>query len=160
MTLAAARKPGGSCVGVRPRPLARASKKNDTGMMGRTDVHVKRAKGIATGDLARDEKIRLVVFGGTGSGAGRPGCESVEGNLGCFIDTNSIDIEGLDGQTGKDFDSGHDVWTPFTKTVLNGGEFGQLALPIGVDTKGLHVTELIEIGKQATVRGLNLEHGT
>lgn len=107
--MAAARKPGGSCVGVRPRPLTCASKKDDIGMIGETDVHVKRAKGITTGDLARDEEIRLVVFGSTRSGAGRPGCESVEGDLSCFIDTNGINIEGLDGQTGKYFNPGHDV---------------------------------------------------
>lgn len=95
--LAAAKKPGGSCVGVRPRPLTRLSIKVRTEMIKRFDVHVERAKGVATGDFARDKEIRLVVLGSTGSGAGRPGGNSIEGDLGGFINTNGIDIEGLDG---------------------------------------------------------------
>lgn len=78
---------------------------------------------------------------------------AVDGDLGRFIDTNAIDIKGSDGHAGEDLELCHDFGFPFTETILDGSELGELTLPVGVNTKGLHVTKLIEIGGVATIYG-------
>ena len=53
----------------------------------------------------------------------------------------------------------HDRRLPFPETILDGSELGQLTVPIRMDTKGLHISVLIEVRGPATTFRLDLDCG-
>jgi hypothetical protein len=66
-------------------------------------------------------------------------------DLGGFIDTDTIDVGGFNEQTTVHLDPISSRSIPFSKTILNGGEFGQLTHPIGENTESFDISILIEL---------------
>ena len=64
--------------------------------------------------------------------------------MSCSIDTDSIEIESLEGETRERGKPVHNSGLPFSELILNGCELGELMHLIGVNTKGLEISILIE----------------
>ena len=109
------------------------------------DSHVKRTKGVSNRDLAADEEIVLSHLSSTLSDTGSPDSHSVDCDLSSLIDTNTIEIESLEGETRRLDESLHDMGLPFSETILHGGKLGQLTYPVGMDATGFEVSVLIEV---------------
>jgi len=116
------------------------------------DSHVKCTEGVSTGNLTADEEIVLSHLGSARSDTSGPDSHSIDCDLSCLIDTNAIEIESLEGETGELYKPLHDMGLPFFETVLDGGKLGQLTHPIWVDTEGFEISVLIEVGSFASVR--------
>jgi len=115
------------------------------------DLQVKRSKCVATSNLTRDEKVCLVEISCTSSGGRSPIGKRINGDLGGLIDTDCIKIESSDSQAREHFQLRHDARIPLPETILDGSKFGQLTLPIRMDTESLHVSILIKVGFQTTI---------
>lgn len=96
-----------------------------------SSTDVQSTKSVTTGDFTRNEEIVLVELPSTLPGRVGPFSHEVNSDLSSFVDTDTINIERFDGETTKTFQFGSGVRTPFSETVLDGGEFGELSLPIG-----------------------------
>ena len=68
-----------------------------------------------------------------------------------LVDSNRIKVEGFQRQTGEVDQPVHNRRLPFSETILDGSEFGQLTIPIRVNTEGLHITILIEVRSLTTI---------
>ena len=112
---------------------------------------IKRAERITARDLARNQKVLLAQFSRTRAGRGSPVCQSVDGDLDGLVDTDGVDVERLDRHAREDLQLRHHARLPFAQTVLKAGELGQLALPVRVHTKGLHVAVLVKVRLEAAV---------
>jgi hypothetical protein len=109
--------------------------------------HVNRAKGIPAGDFPRNIKVAFPV----------PLCAFVDGlapfreivgrDLSCLVDAKGIDVEHGDDEAGKVFNLVTDGGVPFAQAILDGSEFGELALPIGKDSKGFSVAVMVKFTK-------------
>jgi len=85
---------------------------------------IQRAKSIATSNFTRDIEILLAELGGTLPSRGRPLRQSVNSDLGRFIDANGVYIKSLNDHARKNLKLSHDAGFPFTKTVLHRCELG------------------------------------
>ena len=74
-----------------------------------------------------------------------------------LIDSNPVKVESFQRQAGGVNQSVHDKRLPFWETILHGSEFGQLTVPIRMDTKGLHIAVLIEVRGPTTTFRLDLD---
>ena len=63
------------------------------------DSQVKGTERVSTGNFTIDEEIVLPELVATLPNSGRPGSHTVYGDLCCFIDTDSVEIEGFEGDT-------------------------------------------------------------
>jgi hypothetical protein len=121
------------------------------GKTGRSQIrsspstHVQSTKGVSTGNLTGDDEVVLAEIGGTLLGMRRPFRHVLNSDLSSFIDTDTVDICGLNEQTTVDLDTVSGFAVPFSKTILHRGEFGQLTHPIGEDTECFDITVLIEL---------------
>lgn len=109
------------------------------------DLQIQGSKRVSTSDLTGNEEVVFSNGGGTFTNARGPDRNGVEGNLSGLVDSDGIKVESFQRQTGEMNDFVHDGRLPFSKTVLHGSELGQLTLPVRMDTKGLHITVLVEI---------------
>lgn len=100
-----------------------------------SSTDIKRPKSVTTGNFTRNEEIILVELSSTLSSRVGPFSHEVNSDLSSLVDTNTINIECFNGETTKTLQLGGCVRAPFSKTVLDGSEFGELSLPIGA-TKG------------------------
>ena len=66
----------------------------------------------------------------------------VDGDLCCLVESKAVNVELCDHDAGVPLDLFTDGWNPFSKTILNTGEFRQLTLPIRENTKGFGVAIL------------------
>ena len=121
------------------------SEKKIRGTVKRKASQVEGSKCVATSNLTSYEEIFLPEFGGAISNTRSPYCGSVEGDLSGLIDSNGIKVESLQRQTREMNQPVHDRWLPFSETILHGSELGQLTIPIRMNTKGLHITVLVEV---------------
>jgi len=117
------------------------------------DSQVECTERVSTSNFTIDEEIVLPKFAGTLSDTRSPYGHTVHGDLSGLVDTDSVEIEGFDGDTRELDEPLHDSGLPFSQTILHGGELAELTHPIGVDTKRFKITVLIEIGSLASVRG-------
>lgn len=103
---------------------------------GRTtaSTDVEGAKGVSTGDFSWNEEVVLAeVVLGAFTRMVRPVRHEVDRDLGGLVDTNTVNVERLNSQAPEHLDLVRDPDLPFSETVLDGGEFSQLTLPIGAD---------------------------
>lgn len=114
-------------------------------------LQVQGSKGVPTSDLASDEEIIFSEFGSTFSDTCTPYRGSIESNLGGLVDSNGIKVQSFQRQTSEVDQSVHYGRLPFSETILDGSELGQLTIPVRVNTKGLHVTILIEVRGSTTI---------
>jgi len=68
------------------------------------DSHVKSTKGVSTSDFTADEGIVLPHLSSTLPDSSSPGSHSVDRDLSCLIDTNTVVIESFEGET-REFES-------------------------------------------------------
>jgi len=115
------------------------------------DSQVQGSKCVPTSNFASDKEIGFPKPGSTFSNSGGPYCNGIEGNLSGLVDSNRIKVEGFQRQTGEVNQLVHDRRLPFSETILDGSEFGQLTIPIRVNTEGLHITILIEVRSLTTI---------
>lgn len=77
------------------------------------------------------------------SNSGRPSGHTVYGDLSCFVNTDSVEIESSKGDT-REFDEPlHDTWFPSLQEILHGGELTELT--IGVDAEDPKISVLTKI---------------
>ena len=115
------------------------------------DSQVECTERVATGDFTIDEEIVLSKGGGAFPDSSSPGSHAVYGDLGRLVDTDSVEIESFDGETRELDEPFHNVGLPFSQTILYGGKLAELTLPIGMDTEGFKITELVEIRSPAAI---------
>lgn len=120
------------------------------------DVLIKRTKRVTSGDFSSDQEISFAETGSTLSGTCSPFRQSIQRHLCGLVDTDGIDVERGDGHASEYFQLCHDSRSPFSQTILYGGELRQLTLPVRMHTEGLHVTILIEVGFSATSGPINV----
>ena len=112
---------------------------------------VQGSKCVPTGNFAGDKEIGFPKCGSTFSNTCGPCCSGIEGNLSGLVDSNRIKVEGFQRQTGEVNQLVHNRRLPFSETILDGSEFGQLSIPIWVNTESLHITILIEVRSLAAI---------
>ena len=116
------------------------------------DSHIECTEGVSTSNLAIDEEIGFSQIGSTLPNSSGPISHTINSNLSCLINTDSVEIESLEGNTRELDEPLHDAGLPFSKTILDRGELGKLTFPIGMDTERFEISVLIEIRSFTPIR--------
>ena len=104
-------------------------------------------KVVTSCDLAGHEEVVLPILSRALSDKVAKLSLRFDRDLCSFVESEAIDIQHRYCNARKVFDLFSDRRYPFSETVLNGGELGQLALPVGEHTECFGITILREVDR-------------
>ena len=109
------------------------------------------AKSVAGRELTREEEVFLADLGCTVTHCCREVALGIYRHLSSLIESETVDVEHRDDHAGKVLEALADGRYPVPEAVLDRGEFCDLPLVVRMNTKGLRVTILVEVGTKTTL---------